>query len=91
MPSYFFEPALVLARSVIKSFVHGYLIKAYPAQIISLLVIDVLFLIVCLSTYKRFKNKLAALLVSLYFLGFALFDLFFVIEYHTNITNSWDR
>ena len=91
MASYFFEPTLVLTRSVIKSFVHGYLIQFYSTQIITQLVIDALFLIFCLISCRKFKNKFIALLVTFYFLGFALFDLFFVLEYHTNMTKSWDR
>ena len=84
--SYFFEPLLFLARGAIKSFVHGYFIYSYPTQIMVLLFVDVLFLCVCFLMRKTFRNCCIFLLVTLYFFGFLLFDLYFVLECHTSLT-----
>jgi hypothetical protein len=79
MKSYFFEPVLFLVRSVVKSFVHGYLINSYATQIVILFLTDVVFLVICLTLYRNFRNKFVSTLTTLYFLVFMLFDLYFVI------------
>ena len=89
--SYLFEPALILIRSIMKSFVHGYFIRSYSTQITCLFTIDIIFLILCLSSYRKYKKKPVAILVLSYFLGFTLFDLYFVFEINTNIVKSWNR
>ena len=86
MKSHFFEPLIFLARSIAKSFVHGYLINSYSTQIVVLLIIDVIFLIICLYMAKNFRNLVISVLVILYLLGFLLFDLYFVLENHTEVT-----
>ena len=91
MASFFFEPALVLVRSVSKTFTHGFLLCSYSAQIAVLLLIDVFFLVLCLYRLRSFRNKPIACLLTAYFLGFLLFDLFFVAEIYTDVTDKWDR
>ena len=91
MASFFFEPALVLVRSVTKTFTHGFLLCSYSAQIAVLLLLDVCFLVLCLYRLRSFRNKPIACLLTAYFLGFLLFDLFFVAEIYTDITKMWDR
>lgn len=91
MSSYFFQPTLILTRTAIKCFFHGYLIYSYSTQIICLLIIDIIFFFFCLGLYRKFINKVIAFLVCLYFLGFAVFDFYFVLEAHTNVTKLWDR
>lgn len=91
MGSYFFEPTLIFTRSIIKSFLHGYLIFSYSTQIISLLVVDLVFLIMCLSVRKNFSRKSVFLLLTIYLVAFSLFDLYFVVQYHTTLNRLWDR
>ena len=89
--SYFFEPTVFLLRGAIKAFVHGYFIYSYPAQIVTLFVIDIPFVIVCFVLRKNFRNRLVLILVTLYFVGFMIFDFYFVLEIFTEITSGWDR
>jgi hypothetical protein len=89
--SYFFEPTVFLLRGAIKAFVHGYFIYSYPAQIVTLFVIDIPFVVVCFVLRKNFRNRLVLILITLYFVGFMIFDLYFVLEIFTEITSGWDR
>ena len=54
MFSYFFEPTLIIIRSLTKTFVNGYLIQFYSTQIVCLLVIDVVFFIVVSILNRKF-------------------------------------
>ena len=89
--SYFFEPMLFLLRGAIKAFFHGYFLYSYPAQIVTLFIIDIPFVVACFVLRKNFRNKLVLILVTLYFVGFMIFDLYFVLEIFTQITSGWDR
>ena len=91
MKSYFFEPAVFLLRGTIKAFIHDFMIYNYSAQIISLFIIDIPFVVLCLCYGKNFRNKLVLALVTSYFVGFMLFDLYFVMEFHTKLTAGYDR
>lgn len=91
MKSYFLEPLLFLVRGNIKSFVHGFLIYSYPTQIALLFLVDLVFLLICVVMVRNFCNKFVGVLAILYLLGLTLFDLYFVLELHTNISALWDR
>ena len=79
MKSYFLEPLLFLVRANIKAFLHGFLIFSYPNQIITLFIVDVIFLLLCIAMVKNFCNKFVAFLVASYLLGFTIFDFYFVL------------
>lgn len=85
MRSYFFQPILLLSRSALKTFFHGFLIYSYSTQIVMLFVLDIIFFIFSLLMRKSFRNRVVFFFTSLYMAVFLLFDFYFVLEYHTGL------
>ena len=78
--SFFFEPLIILGRSFIKSFIHSYFLTSYPTQIILLLIVDIIFMALTFSIRKLYRNHFTFIFLLLYFVGFAVFDLYFTLE-----------
>ena len=90
--SYLLEPTLILARSALRTFVHGFLLVDYPAQITALFVLDLPFLLLSLIMRKQFHNCFVFCFMSGYLAGFTFLDLFFLAEANEwSWFASWDR
>lgn len=77
--SFWYESVLIISRSMLKTFVHGYFITNYEVQITLLFILDIPYLIVIMKMRKYFKNVFIFATMALYFLGFTIFNLFFVL------------
>ena len=86
--SFFFQPLIILGRSFTKSFIHSYFLMSYPTQIILLLIIDTIFIALTFSIRKLYRNRFTFIFLLFYFLGFAVFDLYFTLEQHQALVIS---
>lgn len=78
--SYIYQCVFFVLRSLIRSFVHGFLLTNYQYQILVLFSISVIYFIVCFPLKKHFANPFLFALYSTYMLAFAIFDFYFVLE-----------
>lgn len=78
--SYVYQPFLSLVKTACRSILHSLLIRNYESQILTLFLIDLLFVAFCIKMKKYFINNLIFLCYLLYQLSFAAFDLFFYLE-----------
>ena len=74
------EPILVFGRSLIKSFVHGFLTQQYDCQIVVLALLDIAFVLLCWRMRKCFRSFSIFVSTLLYCALFLVFDVFFVVE-----------
>lgn len=81
----FYESIVILFRSTTKSFIHSFVLNCYSAQIISLVIIDVVFLLLSLKMKRMFRNRYVFFFLSAYLLGFTIFDFYFALEHFTGI------
>ena len=90
--SYLLEPILILARSALRAFAHGFLLADYPTQMAALFVLNLPFLLLSLIMRKHFHNCFVFCFMTSYLAGFAFLDLFFLAEVNEwSWFAGWDR
>ena len=78
--SFILQPVYLVFRTFLRSFVNGLFITTYQMQILSLMIVDIPFVIVAILMRDCFRNKVAFVICLFYSLNFVLFDGYFVVE-----------
>jgi len=75
--SYFYQPTLILLKSLIRCFIHSFFLSNYIVQIFLLFLVDAISIIYCILIRRFFHNTCIYFGYLFYFIFFTTFDLFF--------------
>lgn len=78
LKGFYFESYCILLRNFTRCFIHGIFLLSYSSQILSLVVVDMIFLLVTLLFIRQFLNNILAMLFVIYQALILTIDIFFL-------------